>query len=130
MGYKIKNRSILNKLLWLDFILGASSSQAGLIFTIVLTKIFSLSFNLIFTISVITFAYSIVAFILTQQKIPSLVLLRILIKANWIWAIISVVLLYLHFENATIIGRTFLSLQVLVVGGLAYLEGNQIIKEN
>lgn len=48
--------------------------------------------------------------------------------ANWAWAIISTMLLILHLNNATIPGRTFLILQIFVVGGLTFLEENQLMR--
>ncbi len=130
MHYSLKNIATLKRLLWADFILGFTTALIGLIITNILSNIFGLTFNLLLLIFAITLSYSIVAFILIQQINISILLLRILVSANWVWTIISAVLLFLHFESASIYGRGFLVLQILVVGALAYFEGNQIIKRN
>lgn len=115
----------LRKLLWADFILGGSTALIGLAFCSALTGILGFSSNFILIVSGITLLYAIVAFILANQKKISAKLLAILMWANWIWALISVGLAIVYFEEATMLGRIFLVLQVLVVGGLAYLEGKQ-----
>jgi hypothetical protein len=83
---------------------------------------------LLVVVSCIILIYALVVLNSVSQAIIPITLLRILIYANWIWAIISIVLLYFHFSKATTLGLLFLILQILVVGGLAYLEGKQIVK--
>ncbi|NML20862.1 hypothetical protein HHL16_08250 [Pseudoflavitalea sp. G-6-1-2] len=117
------NTVSLRKLLWADFILGGSTAVTGLAFSQSLTGILGFSLNFILIVSGITLLYALVALILANQKKISAGLLSILMRANWIWALISVGLVIAYFEEATILGRVFLILQVLVVGGLAYLEG-------
>lgn len=129
MNYYIKDLSFLRKILWLDTFLGGSTAILGLCFFPSLTSILGLTTNLIVIISIITLLYSIVAFILSNQQTISISLLRTLVFANWVWTIISIGLLLTHFDNAKTLGLLFLILQILVVGGLAYLEGNQIIKK-
>ncbi|MBC7829945.1 MAG: hypothetical protein H7122_19520 [Chitinophagaceae bacterium] len=46
--------------------------------------------------------------------------------ANWLWSFASVILLYLYFSDASVFGRLFLILQVIVVAGLAYFEGKAL----
>ncbi|OSZ77308.1 hypothetical protein CAP36_12935 [Chitinophagaceae bacterium IBVUCB2] len=130
MKYQIKNLSALKKLLWLDFALGFITAIIGLLFYSSLAKMFGLTGNLVFTLAIVNLLYSIFAFSLATQKNVSISLLRILIYANWVWTAISVLLLFLHFENATNLGRIFLVLQIPVVGLLAFLEGNQVIRRS
>jgi hypothetical protein len=129
-NYSIKDIITLRKLLWLDFIMGSSTALIGLVFYKFLTSFFGLTSSLILIISVITFLYSVAAFTLARQKEIYLFLLIVLIYANWFWMIISIVLLFAHFEHATVFGKVFLILQIIVVGGLAWLEGNQLIKKS
>lgn len=128
MRYKIKNQPVLNKLLWLDTFLGGVTALLGLLFFKPLTNLLGLSTDLILTISIITLLYAMVAVTLAVQKSTAIPLLRVLVKANWVWTGISVVLFFMHYEHATSLGIAFLILQIVAVGGLAYLEGNQIIK--
>lgn len=117
----------MKKLLWADFFLGSSTALAGLFLYPILTGFLGLPVNLILIVAAVTLAYALFALNLARQSTPSERLLRILICANWVWAIISVVLLVLYFKEATIFGAIFLILQVLVVGGLAYLEGRYVV---
>ncbi len=129
MKYSIKNNSLLKQILWADTILGATTAIIGLIFTTILSELLGLSTSLIKIVCIITFIYAVVAFILANQKIISISLLRVLVYANWGWTIISTILLLFHFSNATILGIVFLILQIIVVAALAYLEGKQIVKK-
>lgn len=126
--YKIKNQPTLKKILWADVILGGGTAIIGLLFITSLTTLLGLPTNLIQIISIVTMAYAIFAFLVVMQKTTSISLLRILIFANWIWTAISIGLLFTHFEKAALLGQFFLLLQILVVGGLAYMEGKQVIK--
>ncbi|GEM_PF-794001 len=126
--YKIANQLTLKKILWADVILGGGTAIIGLLFIKLLTTLLGLPTNLIQIISIVTMAYAIFAFLLVMQKTTSISLIRILIFANWIWTIISIGLLFTHFEKAALLGQIFLVLQILIVGGLAYMEGKQVIK--
>ncbi|HZG26120.1 MAG TPA: hypothetical protein VEZ17_16145 [Chitinophagaceae bacterium] len=129
MKYTIKDKPLLRKLLWLDAGLGGSNALLGLLFFKQLTNIMGLSVNFILVVSIITLCYAIVACVLANQRNVSVPLLRVLILANWIWTFVSLVLLFLHFSEAQPLGRAFLILQVVVVGGLAYFENKQLVKQ-
>lgn len=126
MPYTIKNNRVLRQILWLDFILGGSTALVGILFNEPLTGILGFSQQFIFTVSIITGLYALLALRLALQTVISVRLLRLLIIANWIWAIISIGLLFFYFTPATILGKIFLILQVLVVGGLAWGENKQL----
>lgn len=127
MSYSIKDTLLLKKILWADAILGGTTAIAGLCFFNQLTSILGLTTSFILTVSAITLCYAIVAFILAIESQLSIPLLRILIYANWIWTIISIILLFIHFNKAQFLGQIFRLLQIVVVGGLAYLEGRQLV---
>lgn len=129
MTYTIKNISILRKLLWLDTFMGSSTGITGLILLNRLTDFLGLNTAFILAVSCITLCYAFVALYLACQRTISIPLLRLLIIGNWAWAFISTGLLFLHFAEATVFGKIFLILQVLVVGGLAYFEGKQLIAQ-
>ena len=128
MKTKIKNPSTLRFILSLDFLLGATIGLLGLNFTFYFACKLGLSYNFLYLISMITLIYSLVALILALMKRVNIPLLKLLIAANWAWTILSLYFIYLHFEVASPLGKFFLVSQVLVVGGLAYLEGKQLTK--
>jgi hypothetical protein len=130
MNHRIKNISNLKIILWLDALLGGVTAIIGLTFFNKLSPILGLTTPLILTISIITFFYAVVALILATQPAINIPLLRSLVSANWIWTFISIVLLFIYHNSVTIFGLTFLIVQVLVVGGLAYLETGQVKPNN
>ena len=129
MSYTIRHLPTLRKLLWLDTFLGGATALAGLIFSNTLIDFLGFNPAFIVAVSVITLCYALVAFYLACKRVIPISLLRILIAANWIWAFISIGLAFIHFEEATLYGKIFLILQVLVVGGLAYFEGKQLVNQ-
>ena len=126
MTYSVKDTLFLKKILWIDAFMGSITAIIGLVFFNWLTYFLGLPKNLIIVISSITLIYAIVALALAVQKNISIPLLRLLVNANWVWTFISVILFFIHFNQAEVMGVIFLILQVFVVGGLAYLEGDQI----
>ena len=127
MNDAIKDPVVLRKLLWLDTFLGGTTAILGLCFFNPLTSLLGLTTFFIVSVSVITSGYAVVAGVLANQATVSIPLLRILIVANWLWAFISVGLLLVHFDQAQPLGKLFLGLQVIAVGGLAYSEGQQLV---
>lgn len=126
MPFIIKNSRALRQILWLDFILGGSTALIGIFFSAQLTGILGFSLQFIYTVSIITGIYALLALRLALQTLISPRLLRALIIANCIWAVISIGLLFFYFSTATILGKIFLILQVLAVAGLAIMENKQI----
>lgn len=124
--YSIANPLRLKKLLRLDALLGGSNALAGLAFPVGVAKLLGLSTAFVLSVAGITLLYAGVAGWLAIQPSPNLRLTRTLIQANWLWTLISLGLLLLHFQQATGLGVVFLVLQVVVVGTLAYLEGQQL----
>ena len=129
MDYQIKNAIVLNKILWIDFTMGASLGLIGLLFSDFFAPIFGLNNRLILWISVITVMYSIIAFRTVIIQPVAIRLLRLLIAANWAWTFIGLGIIAFHFRDATFLGQLFLLLQIVIVGGLAWLEGNQLQKK-
>ena len=129
MSYYIKNTTTLTKILWTDFAMGSSCGIVGLLFSDFFATLFGLSSGIILWISAITTLYSIVALRVVVIKPISIPLLRFLIIANWAWTLVSVVIIFFHIREATILGMAFLILQIIIVGGLAWLEGNQLAKK-
>ena len=128
MTYRIKNPVVLTKILWADFALGSVSGSIGLLFSDFFVPIFGLSSTVIISISAVTFLYSLFAFRLAKMTTTSIPQVRILIYANWAWTLISLGIIVFHFSTATLLGQFFLILQIIVVGGLAWLEGKQLKK--
>ena len=119
---------MLKKILLADFIAGFVTAAAGLILYRLLTTFLGLPANLVIIIATVTLLYSILAFILARQNMPSVKWLKILVYANWTWTVVSIVLLILYISRATVFGGAFLILQVIIVGGLAWLEGRYLQK--
>jgi hypothetical protein len=124
--YSIVNPLRLKKLLRLDALLGGSTALMGLAFPAAIAKLLGLSPVFVVSVAGITLLYAALALWLAMQLSPRLQLTRVLIQANWLWTFISLCLLLVHFREATALGVTFLVLQVVVVGALAYFEGQQL----
>lgn len=129
MTYRIKSNTALINILWVDFFLGASTGLLGLSFFEFFSPIFGLTAQILIWISAVTFLYSLFALRLAVMKSLSIPLVRILIYANWAWTLVSIGIITFHFNDATLLGKFFLILQIIVVGGLAWLEGNQLEKK-
>lgn len=127
MEYSIKDPRWLRKVLWADTALGGTTGALGLALSTWLASLLGLPENLLQAISVITLSYALGAFRLATQDPVSVPLLRVLVSANWAWTIVSLVLLAHYNGQATILGLVFLVLQIMVVAGLAHLEGAQIV---
>ncbi len=126
MKYQIRDVPLLKKILWADSLLGGVTAVVGLLLYSLLTDFLGLPANLIVIIAAVTLGYALLALRLALQSTPSILMLRLLIYANWVWTIISVALLIFYINDATLFGAAFLILQVAVVGILAYLEGRHI----
>lgn len=129
MQYQVKDSELLRKILRLDAVLGGGTALVGLLFYPELTPVLGLPTRFITVVSVVTLLYAVVAIRLATQKPVSVPLLRLLIGANWLWTLVGLVLLLVHYNTATGLGLSFLILQIVVVGGLAYWEGNQLIRK-
>lgn len=127
MHYSIKDIATLKQLLWLDCLLGTVNGIAGLCFYNFFSQFFQVPAELMLGISVVTTLYAVFAFSLALKNKPAVNYVRWLVYANWAWVFISCILIYFHIEQANLLGKVFLVLQILVVGGLAYLEGKQIV---
>ncbi|WP_160717913.1 hypothetical protein [Chitinophaga solisilvae] len=120
--------SRLKGILRADYLLGCGTGIIGLCLSGVLTGFLGLPVSFILIVSAVTLLYGLVALFLALQQEPYPWLLNVLVIANWIWTLISVVLLILYFREATVFGKVFLVLQIIVVGMLAWLEGKFVRK--
>ncbi len=126
----IKNEPVLRKILWFDALLDGVTAGFGLIFSTNLANWLGLPTALIVVTALITLSYGLLAVTLAAQKLISIPRLRLLIRANWSWMAVSVVLFFVHYAKATHVGIAVLVLQIIIVGGLAYVEGNQLISRS
>lgn len=129
MPYYIRSRPVLRKILWVDAFLGSSTAITGLSLSVFLAPVLGLQWEIICAISGVTLVYSIVATFLASRKQIPVTGVRVLVYANWLWTILSFILLILRVHETTTLGTLFLVMQVIAVGGLAYLEGIQVIRE-
>lgn len=126
MNNDTRNLPRLKKILWADSLLGGGTAIAGLCWYPALTGFLGLPADLIVIIAAVTLVYALLALRLACQNPLSLLLLRVLVYANWLWTIVSVVILICYLNGATLFGAAFLILQVVVVAMLAWLEGRHI----
>lgn len=126
MIYQIKNIPLLRRVLWADSILGGVTAMVGLFWYSSLVDFLGLPLYLIVIIASVTMAYALLALSIALKSSPSILPLRMLIYANWVWTIISVALLIFYIYEATLFGAIFLILQVVVVAMLAWLEGRHV----
>jgi hypothetical protein len=126
MNQNKRERKTLKKILWIDFLLGFVAGIVGIIFYRLLANLMNIPGDHLIVISLVTILYSVYAFYLAKQKEVSLSLVRLLINANWFWAIISLATLMHHSDSATAFGLVYLVLQILVVAALAFWEGKQL----
>lgn len=129
MTYTIKHQQTLTKILWLDVAMGGSTAILGLFFTAFFSTLFGLTPNFVSIVAAVTLAYALMALYLAVQKTTPVKPLRLLVAANWFWAAVSVGLFIIHCSHATLLGNAFLIAQIIVVGGLAYLEGAQLVRK-
>ncbi len=130
MGFSIKNESLLKRFLWLDALSGGVTAITGLLCFTTLTTVLGFTTPSIVTVATINLLYAILASIIALQKPTSIRLLRLLVYANWAWTAISVLMIFSYFGSATNLGDSLLLIQPIFVGGLAFLENNQIIAIN
>lgn len=123
MNYQLREVSLLRKILWADLLLGSTTAIPGLIWYRPVAMLLGLPEGRFLLIAAVTLGYAILAFVLACQRQPPVQPVRLLVVANWCWAAISIGLLVLDIRDATILGRIFLILQPVIVGGLGYLEG-------
>ena len=126
MNESIKNEPWLKKILWLDATLGGVTAVAGFLWSTTLATISGHTTAFVLNVAAINLLYVGLAFIVASREPTSIRLLRILIYANWFWAVISVLMVVAYVGSVSRLGAVFLLVQPLIVGGLAYLENSQV----
>lgn len=116
----------LRKILRADAFIGGATAIAGLALYGWWARFLGLPVKLVLLIAAVTGLYAFVALGLMFMKPIRWQAVRWLVVANWTWTLVSAGMLWFWWEQATVFGEAFLVLQVLVVGGLAWLEGRHI----
>ena len=116
----------LKKLLWIDFLLGFATGTTGLLFYRFLESFLQLPVRIVIVVSAVTLLYSLFAMNLARKTKVNIALTKLLVAANWLWAVVSMYLLYQFYSSASNFGKLFLILQLFVVAGLAYFEGKAL----
>ncbi len=106
--------------------MGASVGLAGLLLYRPAAVFLGFSEIFVLIVSAVTLLYACMACYLALRNPVPRTPLKALIRGNWLWAAVSVVLIFLYFNEATLYGRIFLVLQVLVVGGLGWGENRAL----
>ncbi|WP_126248780.1 hypothetical protein [Chitinophaga rhizosphaerae] len=118
----------LRKVLLADAFIGGVTGVAGLALYGWWSRFLGLPERLVLLIAAVTGLYALMAMSLVVMKPIRARPVRWLVIANWIWAAVSVGMLWHYGGGATVFGKMFLVLQIIVVGGLAWLEGRHIGK--
>jgi FtsH-binding integral membrane protein len=111
------------KILIIDFTLAFSTGLIGIVFYRFLVEPTGLPANFIVIVSLFHLLYSSYSLTLLVTKNNSNSLFELLILANWFWMIVSIVLLFVFWSEAKLLGRVLLLAQVYVLGVLAFVEG-------
>lgn len=118
----------LRKVLWADVFLGGATGIAGLALYGWWSRFLGLPVKLVLVVAAVTGLYALFALSLVIMKPIQGRKVRWLVVTNWVWTVVSVGLLLYYFSGATVFGKAFLVLQIVVVGGLAWLEGRHLGK--
>lgn len=111
------------EILKIDFTLAFFTGLIGIVFYKNLIEPTGLSTNFIVIVSLFHLLYAFYSGTLLITKSNSNRTFKLLILANWFWMIVSIVLLFLFWNEVKILGQLLLIVQVLVLGVLAYVEG-------
>lgn len=125
-GYQIKDANKTSSVLWIDFVIKIHLGGLGLGFHSFLASTLGLPQLLIIWISSVSLLYSIFIFTIAKREVTPILRLRILVYANWFWTIIGIGIFSLHSSNASFLGLIFLNMQIIIAGGMAWWEGNQL----
>jgi hypothetical protein len=118
----------LRKILLADAFIGGTTGIAGLALYGWWSRLLGLPERLVLLIAAVTGLYALLAASLVLMKPIRARAVRWLVIANWTWTVVSIGMLLYYSSGATLFGKTFLVLQVVIVGGLAWLEGRHIGK--
>lgn len=110
------------KLLWVDCTAGAVVGVAVLLLHDWLNKWYQLPQSLVFFMGVMNLTYALYSFSLARRSKRPMSLIRLLVIANLVWALLLVWWVFVFFETASLLGLGYLLLEALFVGGLAVLE--------
>lgn len=119
----------LRKLLWADAFIGGGTGIAGLALYGWWSGFLGFPEKLVLLIAAVTGLYALMALSLAIMKPIRGRMVRWLVIANWVWTAVSVGMLGYYFGGASVFGKIFLVLQIVVVGGLAWTEGRHLDKK-
>jgi hypothetical protein len=117
----------LKKLIWIDGIAALLSALFVLFFKNWLAAWLGLPEKVLYIMCIVSFSYATYSIFLALQNEKPLILLKILVVANTLWAIICTLIIAFHFTNITPFGIVYLLAEAAFVGGLAFFENKKII---
>ncbi len=120
----------ISRLVWIDGFAALASGCFTLLFKSKLSTLFNLSESLLTTLMVVSFCYAMYSLSLARQPSKPLILLKILVTGNVIYAVICALLMVIFYEKATFWGVGYLMLESSFVAVLAFLEAQQIKKKD
>ena len=124
--YRAKNMFSLKTLIWIDGIAALLSGCFVLALRGQLAPFFNLPEQLLLTMCCVSFGYAVYSIRLAMQEPKPQKLLKALVAANSIWAILCIVIAVYFIATATPWGIAYLILESLFVAALAVLEWRQI----
>ena len=113
------------RLLWLDCGAGAFVGITVLLFHGWLSDLFQLPARLVFVMGMANLAYALYSFSLALRQKRPLMLIKLLVLANFTWAVLCFTWFAAFAATASIFGLAQLGLEGLFVGGLALQEWRQ-----
>ena len=112
-------------LLWIDCSAGALVGITVLLFHGWLSDLFQLPVRLVFVMGVANLVYASYSFSLALRQKRPLMLIKLLVLANFTWAALCFIWFATFFTTASVFGLAQLGLEGLFVGGLALQEWRQ-----
>ena len=82
--------------------------------------------NTLHFMCIVSFCYAAYSTFLALQNEKSLLLIKILVFANGLWATVCIGIIVYHFGTINIFGILYLFAEAVFVGGLAFLEQKKI----
>ncbi|MFC4654933.1 hypothetical protein ACFO3I_07900 [Rheinheimera marina] len=113
---------IAKNLLWIDCTAGALAGILVISLSGWLTDLYSTSQSFLLVIGTVNLLYAWYSFTLATRRRRQESLIKILVCANGIWALICIAIVTQFSGNMTLLGCAHLIVEAVFVGGLAAME--------
>lgn len=116
----------LKNLIWIDATAALLSGVIVLMLKAKLSLFFNFPESLLTTLGFVSLSYALFSFYLAQQKSKSKRLLKILVIANLVYAIVCIIIMLFLYKTANLFGVLYLILESSLIAILALVEWRQI----